>query len=185
MSPVPTCHLLPLTSYHLLTSHSLLQSRVQLQPRLEILPQEHAHIYPTQGITIQHDTAHAERHAHGPAVAWVTTADDDLSGIEEPIGVAEKHDIQSLLPEHTGRHASRTRPAASVENLHLHAMIGGRYRGGMTHDRFRPGRLKQHRARAGTDQDAGSDQCEADVVAVRLFQNRNVGSGMGHPERTR
>jgi hypothetical protein len=158
---------------------------VQLQLRLEILPQEHTHIYPTQGITIQHDAAHAERRAHGPAVAWVTTADDDLSGIEGPIGVAERHDIQPLLPEHAGRHASGARPAASVENLDLHAMIGGRDRVGMTHDRFRPGRLKQHRARAGPDEDAGSDQCEADVAAVRLFQNRNVGSGMGHPERTK
>jgi hypothetical protein len=158
---------------------------VQLQPRLEILSQEHAHIYPTQGITIEHDMAHAERRPHGPAVAWVTPADDDLSGIEEPIGVAEKHDIQPLLPEQTGRHASRTRPAASVENLDLHAMVGGRNRVGMTHHRFRPGWLKQHCARASTHKDAGCDQCEAEAVAVRLFQNRNVGSGMGQPERTR
>jgi hypothetical protein len=55
----------------------------------------------------------------------------------------------------------------------------------MAYDLFRPGRLEQYRARAGTHQDAGCNQCEAEVVSARLFQNRKVGSGMGHPERTR
>jgi hypothetical protein len=64
-------------------------------------------------------------------------------------------------------------------------MIGRGHCVGMTDDRFRPGRLKQDRASAGTQQDAGRDQCEAEVVPTRLFQNRKVGSGMGHPERTR
>ncbi len=181
--PRLTFHLLLLTShFSLLTSHLL---GVQFQPRLEILPYHHAHIHPPQRVTLQHDAAHAEARTHCPSVRWVPTTDEDLSGIDQAIGVSEEHHIQPLMPEHAGRHASGARPAGSVQDLDQDAMVRGRHYIRMTHNPFRPGMLKQHRAAAGTDQDAGRNQCEAEVVAARLFQNRKVGSGMGHPERTR
>jgi hypothetical protein len=145
---------------------------VHLQPRLEILPQHHAHIYPPQRITIEHDAAYAKPSTHCCSAGWVPSTNEDLSGVDQTIGVSEEHHIQPLLSEHAGSHASGARPAGAVQDLDQDAAVGGRYCVGMTHGLFRPGRLKQHRAAAGTHQDAGRDQCEAEVVAARLFQNR-------------
>jgi hypothetical protein len=158
---------------------------VQLQPWLEILPHHHADIHPPQRITIEHDAAHAEARTHCSSARWVPTTDENLSGVHHPIGVSEGHYIQPLPPEHAGSHASGAWPAGCVQDLDQDAVIGGRHCVGTVDDLFRPGRLEQHRAPAGAQQDAGRDQCDAEVVAARLFQNRKVGSGMGHPERTR
>ena len=158
---------------------------MQLQLRLEILSQHHAHIHPAQRIRRQHHATDAEPCPHCSAARWVAATDENLGGVDHPIGISPEHHIQAYAPEHAGSHASGARPTCSVQDLDHDAVIGGRHGVGVTDYRFRPGRLEQHRTPAGTQQDAGRDQCEAEGVTARLFQNRKVGSGMGHPERTR
>lgn len=70
--------------------------------------------------------------------------------------------------------------AAAVQHLHLQATVfpgnrvGPLHRGGGA----RPGKEQQD----GEEEEPRPDQGEA---TARLFQNRTIGSGSGHPDRAR
>ena len=157
---------------------------MKLTLRLEILSQQHAHVYPAQSVGLNDNPPASERRSHDVAPRWISPAHDDPGRVGSLLSVTEEDHIETSPAEHPRGRAGRALPAAAVQHLDHDAALRRRDGVRMSGHLLAPGDgpAAEHRGEPGQQQD-GKDQREAEGAATRLFQKRNVGSGMGHRER--
>ena len=155
---------------------------MQLQLRPEVLSQNHAHIHPAKRVGFNHHLPCPERGRHVARAIGISPAHNDSGRIGQRIGVAEKDHVQSLCPEYPGGGAGCSLSLSSVQHLDLQPAFRGRRRR-MSGRVIAPGGPKEETS-SGRESNDRRSQRESAPVATRLFQNRSVGSRMGHPDLT-
>ena len=159
---------------------------MQRQYRVIVRAEVHRDVDPAEGIGALRDRAGPERPGDDSAPRSITAAHDDARRRRGDVGVARRDDVDPLLPQHPGGCAGEAVAAGRIQHFDQDAPLARR-------DRVREPRLDAGRgvgipaARrdrdAADDENRRADQREGDAE-TRLFQNRNVGSRIGHPDFT-
>lgn len=155
--------------------------RVELGLRLEVLPQYHTQIHPPKRVRQYHDLPGPEGGCHVAGSLWVPATDYDLSRVRHRVGVSQKHNIEPAPPEHAGGRARSTLAAGTIQHFHHDP---ARRRCDLRRGGCLGTLVPEEKPASGPEQNDRRDQREPAPVATRLFQKRNVGSRMGHPDLT-
>ena len=151
---------------------------MQREPRVEVVSENDTDIDSTEGIDIYPKGAGTECRQDIFRALRITPADQHLSKLREGVGIAEKDHIEALAPQQPRSSTRSALAPGSVEHLDDNALRWRRrsWRGAGRRLAMRSQQQKQCRRH----------HCcryrEAAPVATRLFQNRAVGSGSGHPD---
>jgi len=97
---------------------------MHLQLRPEVLSQNHTHIHPPKRVGFDYHLPRPQRGSDVARALRVSPAHDDLGGIGQRIGVAEKDHIKAMAPEHPGGGTRRALSPGSVQHLNLHPALG-------------------------------------------------------------
>jgi hypothetical protein len=153
--------------------------RVQIQRRSEIVSQNDAHIHTPEGVCLDHDVTRAQHSRHCARPRRITSPDDYPSQDLSRVSVAQEHDIHSMRPEHSRSSAGDSLAASAVQNFHHKPAVYRRNGRGRCDCRLAP-TLEEERAHSDQQNDSRC-QREPGPAATKLFQNRTVGSRIGHP----
>jgi hypothetical protein len=97
--------------------------RVYRQPRSEVISQNHAHVDPSEGVSLDYHFPCPERLRHIVAPGWIAPAHDDLGGVGDRVRVAEEHYVEPLAAEHPGGGAGRALPTGPIQDFHHHPAL--------------------------------------------------------------
>ena len=153
---------------------------MEREPGPEVFAENDCHIDAAE--RIGHDAYPAATQCGGDSAGAVriSSACQHLSQRRKRIGIAQEYHVEPLAAEKPGCRTRRALATSAVEHLHLHP-LGGAYR---RWGRGRPCPLisSEQQKSGAADQQGGAAQRKGAPVPARLFQNRVVGSSMGHPD---
>lgn len=149
----------------------------------EVVSQDHAHIHPPERIGLNHDLSRTQYARHGAGPVRVTPSNDHPGQTLSRVGVAEEDYVDAVRAQHSGSGSRHTLPAGAIQNLHYETTLHRRNGDGALHDRFALGQVEVPAYRR--EQNDSGRQREPEPAATKLFQNRTVGSRIGHPVLTR
>jgi hypothetical protein len=152
---------------------------MEVQNRPKVISQDHAHIHPAKCVCLDHNRSSTQYRRHRSCTGRIPAAHDDPCQALRGISVAKEDNIHTVGAEHPRCRPCHSLAASAVQHLNHQTSFDRRNGVGLT--RFRRSlRPEQEPAEPG-EQDERDNQGEPDPAATRLFQNRTVGSSIGHP----
>lgn len=97
---------------------------MQCQLGSEIISQNHADVYPSQGVDVDPNPTSPERRRHIRGSAGVASADQHLGKRREGVSVAQEDDIEALSTEQSRGGARGTLPPGTVQHFHHDPLVG-------------------------------------------------------------
>ena len=154
---------------------------MHLRRRLVVRAQDDGQVHPPGRIGRPRRDADAEEARRAAGGGAVAAADEQLGDRGRlALGVPEEDDVEPAAAQHARRRPGEPRAARAVEHLDHEAVASTGNRIGVVGQRG--GRRPVLECEEGEEEDSRPDQGE---TTDRLFQNRTIGSGSGHPERAR
>ena len=153
---------------------------MELASRLEISAEHDAHINTPERVARREHGLGADPERLGDRSTSVRFAatNEHPSSPDGRVGVVDVDDVDPLLSQHARSHTPQALPPGAVQHFDDDPALRRRQRVRMAGDMLAP-RLEQ-RNDTGTDHQQSQNQRDAAAAVTRLFQNRNVGSRIGH-----
>jgi len=148
---------------------------------LEIRPQDDGQVHPPGRVGRPRRDADAEEARRATGGGAVAAAYEKLGNRGRiALRIAEEYDVEPAAAQHARRRPGQPRAARAVEYLDHQAVASAGNGIGVVGQRG--GRRPVLECEEGEEEDSRPDQGE---TTDRLFQNRTIGSGSGHPERAK
>ena len=104
----------PLRRFSLVLTDAAPSLGLKSSPRMTLT------VHPPERVGLDHHLPRSQRPSHVAGPARIAPAHEDPGRIRQRIGVAEKHHVQSLTPQHPGGGPGRSLPPGPVQHLDLH-----------------------------------------------------------------
>ena len=153
---------------------------MHLRRRLVVLAQDDGQVHPSGRVGRPRRDADAEEARRASGSGAIAAADEQLGDRGRiALGISEEDDVEPAATQHPGRRPGEPCAARAVEHLDHEAIASTGNGIGVVGQR---GGRRPVLEREEGEEDSRPDQGE---TTDRLFQNRTIGSGSGHPERAR